>query len=201
VLLTKKRSPANKGKKYPPEILSPEEITVLLKTPSNRATTGIRNRAMLYLGYRAGLRLSEALALYPKDVETDKGIVRVLHGKGDKARTVGLPMDACVAVDRWLDKRKKLKLSNKAPLFCTLDGKPMSDAYVRALMKRLQERGEIGKRVHFHGLRHTCAWELAKQGVPMPIIQKALGHTSLQTTDRYLSHVAPIDVIDVMKNR
>ncbi len=195
------KSPANKGKKYPPEVLTPEEITVLLKTPSNRAPTGIRNRALLYLGYRAGLRLSEALALCPKDVETDKGILRVLHGKGDKARTVGLPPDACMALDRWLDKRTKLKLSNKVPIFCTLDGKPMCDAYVRALMKRLQERGGIDKRVHFHGLRHTCAWELAKQGVPMPIIQKALGHTSLQTTDRYLSHVAPHDVIDVMRNR
>ncbi len=198
--MTEKKSLSHKGKKYPPEILTSEEITVLLKTPSNRAPTGIRNRALLYLGYRSGLRLSEALALYPKDVETDKGVVRILHGKGDKARTVGLPMDACVALDRWLDKRKKLKLSNKSPLFCTLDGKPMSDAYVRALMKRMQVRGGIDKRVHFHGLRHTCAWELAKKGVPMPIIQKALGHTSLQTTDRYLSHVAPIDVINVMRN-
>ena len=80
--MTANKSPANKGKKYPPEVLSPDEITVLLKTPSNRAPTGIRNRALLYLGYRAGLRLSEALALYPKDVETDTGIVRILHGKG-----------------------------------------------------------------------------------------------------------------------
>ena len=199
--MIQRKSPANKGKKYPPEVLTTEEITVLLKTPSNRAPTGIRNRALLYVGYKAGLRLSEALDLYPKDVETDKGVVRILHGKGDKARTVGLPMDACVALDRWLDRRKKLKLSNKVPLFCTLDGKPMFDSYVRALMKRLKERGEIDKRVHYHGLRHTLAWELAKEGVPMPIIQKALGHTSLQTTDRYLRHVAPIDVIDVMKNR
>lgn len=199
--MAEKRSPANKGKKYPPEVLSPEEISMLLKAPSNRAPTGIRNKAMLYLGYKAGLRLSEVLALYLKDVETDKGVVRILHGKGDKARTVGLPPDACVALDRWLDKRKAMKLNSRVPLFCTLDGKPMSDAYVRALMKRLQDRTDIQKRVHFHGLRHTCAWELAKEGVPMPIIQKALGHTSLQTTDRYLRHVAPIDVIDVMKSR
>lgn len=199
--MAEKRTPANKGKKYPPEVLSPEEISMLLKAPSNRAPTGIRNRAMLYLGYKAGLRLSEVLALHLKDVTTDDGIVRVLHGKGDKARTVGLPPDACVALDRWLDKRKAMKISSRVPLFCTLDGRPLSDAYVRALMKRLQDRTEIQKRVHFHGLRHTCAWELAKEGVPMPIIQKALGHTSLQTTDRYLRHVAPIDVIDIMKSR
>ena len=197
----KKKSPANKGKKYPPEVLSSEEITGLLKAPSNRAPTGIRNRALLYLGYRAALRLSEVLSLFPKDVETGKGVVRVLHGKGDKSRTVGLPPDACVAVDRWLDKRKAMQLGSRIPLFCTLEGRPLSDAYVRALMKRLQLRAEISKRVHFHGLRHTCAWELAREGVPMPIIQKALGHSSLQTTDRYLRHVAPIDVIDAMKNR
>lgn len=199
--MIQRKPPANKGKKYPPEVLTPDEIARLLKTPSNRAPTGIRNRALLYVGYRAGLRLSEALALYPKDVKTDKGVVRILHGKGDKARTVGLPLDACVALDRWLDKRKKLKLNSRAPLFCTLDGKPMSDAYVRSLMKRLQDRSEIQKRVHFQGLRHTCAWELAKEGAPMPIIQKALGHTSLQTTDKYLRHVAPMDVIDVIKGR
>jgi len=199
--LATNRVPANKGKKYPPEVLSSEEISDLLKAPSNRTPTGIRNRAMIYLGYRAGLRLSEVLALFPKDIESDRGIVRVLHGKGDKARTVGLPPDACIALDRWLDKRKTLKISNRTHLFCTLDGKPLSDAYVRALMKRLQDRAEIQKRVHFHGLRHTCAWELAKEGIPMPIIQKALGHTSLQTTDRYLRHVAPIEVIDIMKSR
>ena len=199
--MTTNKSPANKGKKYPPEILSPDELDRLLKTPSNRAPTGIRNRALLCVGYRAGLRLSEALALFPKDVETDKGVIRVLHGKGDKARTVGLPQDACVALDRWLDKRKQLKIKKNAPLFCTLDGGPLSTPYVRALMKRLKDKTSIEKRTHYHGLRHTCAWELAKEGVPMPIIQKALGHTSLQTTDRYLRHVAPHDVIDVMKNR
>lgn len=194
------KPPVNKGKKYPPEVLSPEEITALLKAPSNRAPTGIRNKAMLYLGYRAGLRLSEVLALYPEDVATDKGIVRLLHGKKDKTRTVGLPPDACVALDRWLDKRKKLKLNNRVPLFCTLDGKPLKDAYVRAVMKRLRDRAGITKRVHFHGLRDTYARELAKYGVPMPFIQKSLGHTSLQTTHRYLRHVAPTDATVAIKS-
>ena len=199
--MTEKRTPANKGKKYPPEVLTPDEVTRLLKTPSNRAPTGIRNRALLYVGYRSGLRMSEALDLFIKDVETDKGVIRILHGKGDKARTVGMPQDACVALDRWIDKRKQLKIRKSAPLFCTLDGAPLSSPYVRALMKRLKEKASIEKRVHYHGLRHTCAWELAQEGKPMPIIQNALGHTSLQTTDRYLRHVAPIDVIDIMKNR
>jgi integrase/recombinase XerD len=129
---------------------------------SNRAHTRIRNRALLYIGYKAGLRLSEALALYPKDVETDKDVIRVLHGKEDKARILGLPMNASITLDRWLDKRKKLKLSNKSPTFCTLDGKPMSDAYVRALMKRLQERGGIDKRVHFMIQKKVYEFSLAE---------------------------------------
>lgn len=103
----------------------------IFKTSPNRPPTGIRNKAMLYLGYRAGLRLSEVLALYSKDMKTDKGVMRVLHGKGDNARTVVLPPDACVDLDRWLYKRWVMKLSSRIPLFCTPDGKPLSDAYVK----------------------------------------------------------------------
>lgn len=83
----------------------------------------------------------------------------------------------------------------------TPDGQTLSSPYVRALMKRLMDKASIEKRMHYHGLRHTCTWELAKEGVPMPIIQNAIGHTSLQTTDRYLRYVAPHDVIDVMKSQ
>ncbi len=57
---------------------------------SNRAPTGIRNRALIVVMYRAGLRLSEALALKPKDVDPDAGTITVLHGKGERRRVVGI---------------------------------------------------------------------------------------------------------------
>ena len=68
-----------------------------------RAPTGIRNRALITVMYRGGLRLGEALQLKPKDLDAQKGTIRVLHGKGDKARLVGLDEGGWAIVQRWLD--------------------------------------------------------------------------------------------------
>lgn len=84
------QSPTNKGRKYPAEILTPDEVLGLLRAASNRTPTGIRNRALIAILYHGGLRLGEALALRPKDIDLDRGTVTVLHGKGDRRRTVGL---------------------------------------------------------------------------------------------------------------
>ena len=78
------RTPANKGRRFPAELLSPEEVLALLRACSSRARTGIRNRALIAVLYRGGLRISEALALRPKDVDQAAGTVTVLHGKGDQ---------------------------------------------------------------------------------------------------------------------
>jgi integrase len=74
-------------------------------------------------------------------------------------------------------------------------------SYVRGLIRRLGVRAGIEKRVHAHGLRHTHAYELMMEGVPIPIIQRQLGHTSLATTDVYLSHIAPKQVIEAIASR
>lgn len=74
--------------------------------------------------YRAGLRLAETLALKPPDVDLDAGNIRLLRGKGHKARTVGLDEGAAAIVARWLDTRRTLSLRN-GPLFCTLDSRPL----------------------------------------------------------------------------
>jgi site-specific recombinase XerD len=143
----KERVPAQKGLTLPAEILTPQEVLAILHECRD-TTTGIRDRALITVMYRSGLRVSEALSLEPKDVDLDIGTIAVLHGKGDRRRTVG-----------------------------------------------------IEKRVHPHGLRHTMAYELLMEGVPIPIIQRQLGHTSLQMTDTYLSHIAPKQALEVMSGR
>lgn len=191
----------NKGCKYPAEPLSADEVRRLLAAPSRRAPTGIRNRALLVVLWRAGLRVSEALALCSKDVDPAAGTLRVLHGKGDKSRTVGMDPEAFALLERWMDARARLGHNGKAPLFCTLKGAPLSSAYVRALMPRLAKRAGIEKRVHAHGLRHTLAAELRAEGVDIGVISKQLGHSSIATTARYLDHVAPAAVVDAMRSR
>ena len=103
-----RRAPANKGRRFPAELLSPEEVRALLRACSSRAPTGIRNRALIAVLYRGGLRISEALALHAKDVDQAAGTVTVLHGKGDQRRTVGMDPAAFALLERWLDKRRAL---------------------------------------------------------------------------------------------
>lgn len=185
---------------YPIEVLSVDEARALLRACSRRAPTGVRNRALLALLYRAGLRISEALALEPKDLDAAAGTVTVLHGKGDKRRVVGLDPGAFGILDRWLDRREKLGLT-RAPIFCTLRGGRVRDNYVRAMVKRMAKRAGIAKRAHPHGLRHTHATELARERVPINVIADQLGHASLATTDRYLRHIAPVEVVAAMQGR
>jgi site-specific recombinase XerD len=195
------RTAPNKGQSYPAEILTSDEVRSLIKACSNTAPTGIRNRALITVLYRGGLRLAEALALKPKDIDPDQGTVTVLHGKGDRRRIVGVDPGAMAIIQRWVDRRKDLGVSSRAPLFCTLKGKTLKASYVRTLLPRLAHRVGIEKRVHPHGLRHTMAFELMMEGVPVPIIQRQLGHASLATTARYLSHLAPKDVVEAMQRR
>lgn len=195
------RTPANKGRRYPAEILTPEEVRALVKACSNRAPTGVRNRALLVVLYRAGLRVSEALALAPKDVDRAAGTVTVLKGKGGKRRTIGLDPGAFAVLERWLERRAKLRINGRAPIFCTLKGERMATAYVRALMPRLGSKAGIEKRVHAHGLRHTHAAELAMEGKPVNLIQAQLGHASLAVTSTYLAHIAPAQLIEAMRTR
>ncbi len=199
--IKRKLEPSNKGQRYPAEVLAPDEVRALLRACSSRAPTGIRSRALLVVLYRGGLRISEALALKLKDLDGAAGTIRVLHGKGDRARTVGLDPTAFSVVERWLDHRAALGINSRALLFCTLRGKPLATAYVRTLLPRLAKRAGIEKRVHAHGLRHTHAAELAREGVPVNVIQAQLGHSSLATTDRYIRHLAPEELIKVMRER
>ena len=191
----------DKGKSFPAEILAPDEVRSLIQAASSRAPTGIRNRALIVMLYRGGLRISEALDLRLKDIDRQAGTVRVLHGKGDRARTVGLDPEAFAVVERWIDSRSARRINGRAPLFCTLQGKPLDTAYVRALLPRLAKRAGIEKRVHAHGLRHTHAAELAREGFPINLIQAQLGHSSLATTSRYLAHIAPQQLVDAIQQR
>ena len=193
--------PSNKGKRLPPEVLTREEVNALIGACSKRAPTGIRNRALLAVLYRGQLRIGEALALKPKDLDRTAGTVRVLHGKGDKSRTVGLDEGAWALLELWLQCRQKIGLAARHPLFCTLKGEPLLPSYCRSLLARLARKAGIEKRVHPHGLRHTGAAELRAEGVDIGIISKQLGHSSIATTARYLDHVCLAAVIAAMRSR
>jgi integrase len=198
------KEPANKGRKFPPEPLSPREVLGLLSA-CGRGSCGKRDRALIVVMWRAGLRVSEALALYPKDVDLDDGRIAVLHGKGDRARVVGLDQIACSHVALWFAERKRLGLTGQHPLFCVISrptkGLVMHSSYVRNKLKELGVRAGIEKRVHPHGLRHTHAFELAGERTDLRLIRRQLGHGNLAVTARYVEHLNPFEVVDAIRAR
>jgi site-specific recombinase XerD len=155
---------------------------------------------LLVVLWRGGLRCSEALDLRPVDVDFGAGTIRVLHGKGDRARTVGVDDQALDAIRYWLEARDTAGITS-VNLFCTIAGGRLSARYVRAMTARLAVRAGVAHRVHPHAMRHTMAVELAQEGWPVTQIQQQLGHESASTTDIYLRHLYPAEVIARARSR
>ena len=89
-------------RKKPIDILSPEQVAEIVAQCSRRAPSGRRDAALIWVLYGAALRISEALALKPRDVDIDKRQVRVACGKGDKPRRVGLHPGAVPYLEHWI---------------------------------------------------------------------------------------------------
>ena len=198
---TPSSSSTSRPRRRPPEVLTEPEAIALIKACSARAPTGIRNRALIAVLWRCGLRISEALALELRDLDLDASTIRVRHGKGDKSRTIGVDEQTAALLARWLDRRRRLTPGARASVFCTLRGGRLDPSYVRRLLSRLARKAGVERRVHAHGLRHTYAAELAREKTPINVNRDALGHTTLSVTDRYLRDVAPMHVIDTMRAR
>jgi integrase/recombinase XerD len=193
------------GTKLPPETFTPDEANALLRACSRRYSTGIRNAALIVVLWRAGLRIHEALALKPKDLDLERGTIRVLHGKGDVDRTVGLDPEACAMLTRWIERRASLGATARHALFCQITrgriGRPISSSYIRHALPRLAAKAGVEKRVHAHGFRHTMASELLREGAALDVIQAQLGHARPSTTDRYLRRIAPERLVESMRSR
>ena len=101
------RPPRNKGEQYPADPPTVEEIVAVMRTIGDRAE-GHRLRALIVLLWRAGLRISEALALQESDLDRSRGAVLVRRGKGGKRREVGMDRWAWEQLDPWLEIRRQL---------------------------------------------------------------------------------------------
>jgi site-specific recombinase XerD len=147
------------------------------------------------------LRIGEALALAPKDFDPDSGTLVVQRGKGGKRRVVGVDAGTVGLVGRWLEVRRKHGITNSSPLFCSLAGRAIDQSYIRHLLPRLARKAGIERRVHAHGLRHAFAVDLVRSGAPLYVVRDALGHSSVATTQVYLSRVGAHEAVDAMRNR
>jgi len=179
------------------ELLTPDDVRRLLSTCSTQSSTGLRNRALITVMYRCGLRVSESISLTESHVDGHDGTIRV----GRPNRVVALDAGSNQIVNAWIARRRSLPIQPEAPLFCTLRGERLSPSYLRAMFTRLGEKAKIGKRVSAEVLRRTLAAELAREGLPISLIQAHLGHRSPTTTERYIARVAPGDLFEFMRRR
>lgn len=189
-----------KGKRFPPEPLTRDEVGALIGSCSLRASTGIRNRALIAVLWRGAMRIGETLALRVADLDAERFTLRVLHGKGDKSRLVVIDRRTVELVQAWLARREKLGITD-GPLFCTLQGNPIDPGDVRKTLRFRAKKAGVVKRCNPHGLRHTGASDLAAEGVALLDIQSQLGHSSPATTARYLHQLNPVERIERLSSR
>ena len=183
----------NMTRKKPPITLEPEEAQNLLKQPSKRYPTGLRNKAILSLMLNCGLRVSEVVNLRPGNINLTKGKLRVESGKGSRDRDLAIPEYLADLFDSWRKKRPQSDF-----FFSTLKGKKLSIKYLQQMVKRYALKAGINKRVSPHTLRHTYATQYYKQTKDIETLRRILGHSDISTTTIYVT-LANIDVENGMK--
>jgi integrase/recombinase XerD len=195
----------NKGRIFHIDTLSKEEV-LAIADKCTRGVSGLRNKVLIIVLYRCGLRVSEVLGIRSSDYNQNEGTLRVI-GKGNKMRVVGLDSQTRMNLDLWMIKRKKLGINGvgNPPIFCGISkqnlGQPIQTVYIRNLLKRLADKAGIQKRVTPHQLRHTFAHDLLNEGIGLQHIQISLGHSAIATTSKYLQRFNPRETIETIKER
>jgi integrase/recombinase XerD len=172
-----------------PDTLRVSEVEALLAAPHVDQPLAWRDRALLELGYGAGLRVSELCGLGITDLLLTENLVRVF-GKGGKERLVPIGRTVIGAVSVYIHQlRPELDRGASAGrVLLNARGRPLSRVGAGGIVKRAAARAGIAKRVTPHTLRHSFATHLLEGGADLRAVQEMLGHADLSTTQIY-THV------------
>jgi len=171
------RIPKGKMGRRLPIVLSQREVEALFGAIKN-----LKHRAILMTIYSAGLRVSEALHLKPSDIDSQRMMIRVEHGKGNKDRYTLLGKRNLDILREYWKKYRPVDW-----LFCNPSRKkPLSTTAVREAFKKSLRQAGIKKPAMIHTLRHSFATHLLEAGTDLYHIQHLLGHTNPKTTAVYL---------------
>ncbi len=172
-----------------PEVLSAEEVARLLAAPTLDDPLCFRDRAMLELGYGAGLRVSEWITLAVRDVLLEEQLVRVF-GKGGKERLVPIGRAAIAAVSVYLRELRPTLERGKGQgvLLLNARGEPLSRMGAWKILRKHVEAAGLSTAVSPHTLRHSFATHLLEGGADLRAVQEMLGHADIATTQIY-THV------------
>lgn len=178
-----------------PSVLSQEQVRRFFAVIRNR-----KHRAIFMLAYGAGLRVSEVVSLRVWDIQSDKMLIHIRHGKGDRERYVKLSWRLLEALrEYYRDYRPKdLLFPGRNP------NEPMSRLSIYGISRYLCKRAGLTVRLSPHTFRHSYATHMLDAGADLRTIQVLLGHRNIQTTTIYL-HVSkakidaapsPLDLMD-----
>lgn len=183
-----------------PRTLTRDQVDALLAMPNVDCPSGLRDRALMTLMWRAGLRVTETCGLHLRDVHWKE---RELHIRPEIAKggvEAMLPLDD-LALD-WLERWKPVRRRHAAGapfLFVTLDGGQLSRRAVYKMVVRRADKAGIGH-VHPHVLRHTFATDLLRDSFDVREVQHLMRHADLRTTATYL-HVHNRELSERVRQR
>lgn len=160
-----------------PVILSPEEVRQFLSCVPRR-----KARTVLTICYAAGLRISEAIALRPTDIDSKRMTIRVTQGKGQKDRDVMLSEQLLGILRDWYRYARPTEWLFPG----AIPGSHLTRSAIDDACTLAHQRSGLSKPVTPHSLRHAFACHLLEYGADLRTIQLLLGHRSLSTTARYL---------------
>lgn len=167
-----------------PDVLTIEEIELIINSIPLDSTKGKRDRAMLELLYSCGLRVSELTSLRLSDLFFGEGYIRVM-GKGNKQRLVPIGNVARERIMLYMDERNTKDLKNKDILFLNNRGKALTRNMVFLIIRSAVALAGIEKTVSPHTFRHSFATHLLEGGASIRQVQEMLGHESIETTEIY----------------
>jgi site-specific recombinase XerD len=182
----------------PPRV---EEIIPVMRAAGDRAH-GRRLRGLIVILWRAGLRIQEALMLTEAHLDHRRGALLVRRGKGGRRREVGMDAWGWEELQPWLELRLELPVG---PLSCVITGptrgRPWSLPAARADLRGTAVTAGVRRRFAPHQLRHAHAVEMAREGVPLIVIQRQLGHSNLRITSVYLQGIDNAEIIETVYAR
>lgn len=174
------------GRKLP-DVLSIEEIDMLIDSVDVLKPEGQRNRAMLETLYSCGLRVSELVNIKISDLHFEQGYLRV-EGKAEKERLVPISQNAIREITIYMEGYRKglsINKENQNVLFLNRRGKKLSRVMIFTIIKNLAAQVGLQKKISPHTFRHSFATHLVNGGADLRAVQEMLGHESILTTEIY----------------
>jgi type 1 fimbriae regulatory protein FimB len=163
--------------------LTGREVERLIEATKGRRNE-VRDRCLLLLMFRHGLRVSEACAMKLDQVDTESRVLHVARLKGGLSTTQPLRSDELRAISAWLKERARIKPMSKA-FFVSEQRKKRHRSTVNLLLITYSKAASLPLLAHPHMLRHACGFALADQGADTRLIQDYLGHRNIQHTVKY----------------